>query len=477
MNYRIISRTLGLVLGIEAALMLLPAAVALYYHEEMFAWIVTLAVTAACAGILLLFKPKKRALYAREGFVGVAGSWVLMSVFGALPFRISGEIPSFVDAMFEVVSGFTTTGSSILTDVEAMSRSLLFWRSLTHWIGGLGVLVFVLAVMPLANNNAMHIMRAEVPGPTVGKIVPRARKTARILYTIYLVLTAVQVALLLAGGMPLFDSLIHAFGTAGTGGFSSRALSVGAYENPYIEWVIAIFLVIFSINFNLYYLVLCGGWKDALKDSELHLFGVIVAAATAIITLNVLPLYDGFSSALRGAFFQVMSVISTAGFATTDFNLWPELSRWVLVILMFCGACAGSTGGGVKVGRVLLMGRATHCEMRRMIRPRTVNRVMINGKIVDDDTIRGSLIFFFMYILLLLACALIISLDGFDMTTNFTAALTCISNVGPGFGLVGPMGNFAMYSPLSKVVLTVTMLIGRLEIFPILILFSPSLWK
>ena len=477
MNYRIISRTLGLVLGIEAALMLLPAAVALYYHEEMFAWIVTIAVTAACAGILLLFKPKKRALYAREGFVGVAGSWVLMSVFGALPFRISGEIPSFVDAMFEVVSGFTTTGSSILTDVEAMSRSLLFWRSLTHWIGGLGVLVFVLAVMPLANNNAMHIMRAEVPGPTVGKIVPRARKTARILYTIYLVLTAVQVALLLAGGMPLFDALIHAFGTAGTGGFSNRALSVGAYESPYIEWVIAIFLVIFSINFNLYYLVLCGVWKDALKDSELHLFGVIVAAATAIITFNVLPLYDGFSSALRGAFFQVTSIISTAGFATTDFNLWPELSRWVLVILMFCGACAGSTGGGVKVGRVLLMGRATHCEMRRMIRPRTVNRVMINGKIVDDDTIRGSLIFFFMYILLLLACTLIISLDGFDMTTNFTAALTCISNVGPGLGLVGPMGNFAMYSPLSKVVLTVTMLIGRLEIFPILILFSPSLWK
>ena len=477
MNYRIICRTLSLVLGIEAALMFLPVAVALIYHENLTVWAITILATASLAGVLALFKPRKRAIYAREGFVSVAISWVLMSAFGALPFRISREIPNFIDAMFETVSGFTTTGASILLDVEKMSHAMLFWRSLTHWIGGLGVLVFVLAVLPLANNNAMHIMRVEVPGPTVGKIVPRARQTARILYTIYLALTALETVLLLLGGMPLFDALIHAFGTAGTGGFSNRALSVGAYNSPYIEWVIGIFLVLFSINFNLYYFALCGAWKDALKDQELHLFGAIVLAATAIITLDAGRLFNGFFEAVRYAFFQVMSVLSTAGFATTDFNLWPEISRWVLVMLMFCGACAGSTGGGMKIGRVMLMGKAAHCEIRRLIRPRTVNRVMINGKAVDDDTIRGSLIFSFLYVLLLLVCTLVVSIDGFDMVTNFTASLSCLSNVGPGLGLVGPMGNFAMYSPLSKIVLTVAMLIGRLEVFPILILFSPSLWK
>ena len=400
-----------------------------------------------------------------------------MSAFGALPLRLSGEVTHYADAMFEIVSGFTTTGASILLDVEGMSRGLLFWRSMTHWIGGLGVLVFILAVLPLANNNAMHIMRAEVPGPTVGKIVPRARDTARILYLIYFALTVIETIFLLAGGMPLYDALIHAFGTAGTGGFSNRALSVGAYNSPYIEWVIGIFLVLFSINFNLYYFILCGGVRDALRDQELHLFGALVLLTTGIITIDILPLFDGFSSAVRHAFFQVMSITSTAGFATADFNLWPEVSRWVLVLLMFCGACAGSTGGGIKIGRILLMGRAARCEIRRMSRPRTVNRVMVNGKAVDDETLRGSLIFFFLYILMLILGTLLISVDGFDTTTNFTAVLSCLSNVGPGLGLVGPMGNFAMYSIFSKIVLTAAMLIGRLEIFPILILFSPSLWK
>ena len=477
MNRRMICRVLGLVLLIEAVMMLVPALVALLYGENLTPWGISIAATAGVGGLMLAAVPQKSVLYAREGFVSVALSWLLMSAFGALPLRLSGEVTHYADAMFEIVSGFTTTGASILLDVEGMSRGLLFWRSMTHWIGGLGVLVFILAVLPLANNNAMHIMRAEVPGPTVGKIVPRARDTARILYLIYFALTVIETIFLLAGGMPLYDALIHAFGTAGTGGFSNRALSVGAYNSPYIEWVIGIFLVLFSINFNLYYFILCGGVRDALRDQELHLFGALVLLTTGIITIDILPLFDGFSSAVRHAFFQVMSITSTAGFATADFNLWPEVSRWVLVLLMFCGACAGSTGGGIKIGRVMLMGKAAHCEIRRMSRPRTVNRVMVNGKAVDDETLRGSLIFFFLYILMLILGTLLISVDGFDTTTNFTAVLSCLSNIGPGLGLVGPMGNFAMYSVFSKIVLTAAMLIGRLEIFPILILFSPSLWK
>lgn len=477
MNRRMICRVLGLVLLIEAVMMLVPALVALLYGENLTPWGISIAATAGVGGLMLAAVPQKSVLYAREGFVSVALSWLLMSAFGALPLRLSGEVTHYADAMFEIVSGFTTTGASILLDVEGMSRGLLFWRSMTHWIGGLGVLVFILAVLPLANNNAMHIMRAEVPGPTVGKIVPRARDTARILYLIYFALTVIETIFLLAGGMPLYDALIHAFGTAGTGGFSNRALSVGAYNSPYIEWVIGIFLVLFSINFNLYYFILCGGVRDALRDQELHLFGALVLLTTGIITIDILPLFDGFSSAVRHAFFQVMSITSTAGFATADFNLWPEVSRWVLVLLMFCGACAGSTGGGIKIGRILLMGRAARCEIRRMSRPRTVNRVMVNGKAVDDETLRGSLIFFFLYILMLIVGTLLISVDGFDTTTNFTAVLSCLSNIGPGLGLVGPMGNFAMYSVFSKIVLTAAMLIGRLEIFPILILFSPSLWK
>ncbi len=477
MNRRMICRVLGLVLLIEAVMMLVPALVALFYGENLTPWGISIAATAGVGGLMLAAVPQKSVLYAREGFVSVSLSWLLMSAFGALPLRLSGEVTHYADAMFEIVSGFTTTGASILLDVEGMSRGLLFWRSMTHWIGGLGVLVFILAVLPLANNNAMHIMRAEVPGPTVGKIVPRARDTARILYLIYFALTVIETIFLLAGGMPLYDALIHAFGTAGTGGFSNRALSVGAYNSPYIEWVIGIFLVLFSINFNLYYFILCGGVRDALRDQELHLFGALVLLTTGIITIDILPLFDGFSSAVRHAFFQVMSITSTAGFATADFNLWPEVSRWVLVLLMFCGACAGSTGGGIKIGRILLMGRAARCEIRRMSRPRTVNRVMVNGKAVDDETLRGSLIFFFLYILMLIVGTLLVSFDGFDTTTNFTAVLSCLSNVGPGLGLVGPMGNFAMYSIFSKIVLTAAMLIGRLEIFPILILFSPSLWK
>lgn len=477
MNRRMICRVLGLVLLIEAVMMLVPALVALFYGENLTPWGISIAATAGVGGLMLAAVPQKSVLYAREGFISVALSWLLMSAFGALPLRLSGEVTHYADAMFEIVSGFTTTGASILLDVEGMSRGLLFWRSMTHWIGGLGVLVFILAVLPLANNSAMHIMRAEVPGPTVGKIVPRARDTARILYLIYFALTVIETIFLLAGGMPLYDALIHAFGTAGTGGFSNRALSVGAYNSPYIEWVIGIFLVLFSINFNLYYFILCGGVRDALRDQELHLFGALVLLTTGIITIDILPLFDGFSSAVRHAFFQVMSITSTAGFATADFNLWPEVSRWVLVLLMFCGACAGSTGGGIKIGRILLMGRAARCEIRRMSRPRTVNRVMVNGKAVDDETLRGSLIFFFLYILMLIVGTLLISVDGFDTTTNFTAVLSCLSNIGPGLGLVGPMGNFAMYSVFSKIVLTAAMLIGRLEIFPILILFSPSLWK
>ena len=473
MNYRMICYVLSLVHAIEAGLMTLPLAVTLYYHEDPFAFLVAILVTLAAAGILFAFRPKSRVLFAREGFVAVALSWVMMSLFGALPFTISGWIPSYVDAVFETVSGFTTTGASILVDIEALPRGLLFWRSLTHWIGGMGVLVFILAVLPLASNNAMHIMRAEVPGPTVGKLVPRARKTARILYVIYLAMTLLETVLLLLGGMPLYDALIHAFGTAGTGGFSNKALSVGAYESAYIEWVIGVFMSLFSVNFTLYYLMLSGGLRDVLRDRELRLFGFVVVMTTGMITLNISRLYDGFWQSLRHAFFQVSSIVSTTGFATVNFDLWPEFSRWMLVLLMFMGACAGSTGGGIKVGRMLILAKAARCEVRRVLRPRSVNHVMVNGHIVDDETVRGSLTFFFLYIVLLLAGTMLVSFDGFDLATNFTGVLSCLSNIGPGLSLVGPMGGFWMFSDFSKIVLSAAMLIGRLEIFPVLVLFSP----
>ena len=403
--------------------------------------------------------------------------WVLMSAFGALPFVISGEIPSFIDAFFETVSGFTTTGSTILTDVEALSHGTLFWRSFSHWVGGMGVLVFAMAVLPMTDGRAMHLMRAEVPGPTVGKISSKLSDSAKILYAIYFAMTFIEVVLLCAGGMPLFDSLIHSFGTAGTGGFSNKGLSVGAYNNPYFEIVIGVFMLLFGINFNLYYFLLLRRFRDAFCSEEMLAYLGIVGFSTVTITLNILHLYDNVGTALRTAFFQVSSIITTTGYASADFNLWPTYSRIVIVILTFVGACAGSTAGGLKISRVVIFLKAAKQDLNKMLHTHAVTTVRFEGKPLDEKVLRGVHNYFNIYMLLLTLSVLLLSLDGFDIVSTFTAVLTCFNNVGPGLEMVGPMGSFADFSAPAKLLLSFDMLAGRLELYPMLALFSPRLWR
>ena len=466
-----------MVLLITAALMLLPLIAGLYYGESVLNFIITIAATAALGGIFLLFKPKNRDIYAREGFAAVGLSWILMSLLGALPFVISGDIPHYVDALFETVSGFTTTGSSLLTDIEGMSRGCMFWRMFTHWIGGMGVLVFIMAVLPMSGEHSMHIMRAEVPGPVVGKLVPRVRKTAAILYLIYMGLTAIETLFLLGGGMSFFEALLHAFATAGTGGFSTRGASIAAFNSLYIEIVISVFMLLFAVNFNLFFLLLLGRVRDVLKNQELRCFACIVAFSMLSIAWNISGQYSGFAEALRYSSFTVASLVSSTGFGTADFTQWPQYSQWLLVIIMFIGACAGSTGGGLKLSRVMLLIRAAFADLRHMIWPRRVNRVQMEGQRVEAAGIRAVFSYFALYMLMLLLGTLLISFDGFDTATNFTAALTCLSNMGPGLGLIGPNGNFSIFSDFSKLLMSLLMLIGRLEIYPVLVLFFPSVWR
>lgn len=472
-----IARILGMVLLILAALLVLPLIAGLCYGENVLNFAVTIAAAAALGGIFMLFKPKNRDIYAREGFTAVGLSWILMSLIGALPFVISGDIPSYVDALFETVSGFTTTGSTLLTDVEAMSRGCMFWRMFTHWIGGMGVLVFIMAVLPMSGEHSMHIMRAEIPGPVVGKLVPRARKTAAILYMIYMGLTAIETVFLLCGGMSFYDALLHAFATAGTGGFSTRGAGIAAFDSLYIEVVISVFMLLFAVNFNLYFLLLMGRVRDVLKNQELRCFLVIVAFSMLTIAWNISGQYGGFAEALRYSSFTVASLVSSTGFGTADFTQWPQYSQWLLVIIMFVGACAGSTGGGLKLSRVMLLLKAAFSDLRHMIWPRRVNRVQMEGQRVEQAAIRAVFSYFTLYMLILLLGTLLISFDGFDTATNFTAALTCLSNMGPGLGLIGPSGNFSIFSDFSKLLMSFLMLAGRLEIYPILVLFFPSVWK
>jgi len=476
MNYKMISRVLGMIMLCIAVLMLLPLAAGLYYGENVSNFIKSMLITAATGGLLLCFRPQSSRLGAREGFVIVGLGWILISLLGALPFVFSGSIPNYVDAVFETVSGFTTTGASILTDIEAMPKGDLFWRSFTHWIGGMGVLVFVMAVLPMGGDHSMHIMRAEVPGPTVGKLVPRARKTSLILYIIYLALTLTETCFLMGGGMNFYEALLHSFATAGTGGFSTRGASIGAFNSAYIDVVVSIFMLLFSLNFNLYFLLLLGRFRDVFKNEELLWFVGIVLVSTLMLTLGIRNIY-GLSTALRHALFTVATIISTTGFCTQNFDLWPEFCKWLIVLIMFCGACAGSTGGGLKVSRVVILLKSAAAEIRQTIRPRSVNLVQMDNKRVDAGTVRTVGVFFVIYIFVLLCTTFLISFDGFDLETNFTAALSCISNVGPGLSLVGPIGNYAAFSAFSKILLFMTMLIGRLEIFPILLLFSRHTWK
>ena len=479
MNYRMLGYVLGRIFMVEAALMLLPVAVALIYGEtgRLAAFLIPLVLLAVIGLLLGKRAPADTAIYAREGLVIVALSWVLMSVFGALPFVISGEIPNFVDAFFETVSGFTTTGASILRDVEALSQSMLFWRSFTHWVGGMGVLVFAMAVLPMTDGRAMHLMRAEVPGPTCGKISSKLSDSAKILYAIYLAMTVLETVLLCAGGMPLFDSLIHSFGTAGTGGFSNKALSVGGYNDPYFEIVIGVFMLLFGVNFNLYYFLLLRHFKEAFASEELHVYLGIVAFSTLTITANIASLYDNVGTALRTAFFQVSSIVTTTGYATADFNLWPTYSRIVLVILTFIGACASSTAGGLKVSRVIIFFKAARQDLNKMLHSHAVTTVRFEGKPLEEKTLRGVHNYFNIYMLMLTLSVLLVSLDGFDMVTTFTAVATCLNNVGPGLELVGPMGSFAEFSAPVKLLLAFDMLAGRLELYPMLTLFAPRLWR
>ncbi len=477
MNRKMIFFLLGQIITACSALLLLPLLVSLIYSEFRcsVSFLITIS-TSLLIGFILIrsFKTDNRVIYAKEGFIIVALAWISMSLIGALPFTISGEMNNYFDAVFETVSGFTTTGASVLTDVEALSRSLLFWRSFTHWIGGMGVLVFVMAVIP-TSDRSIHIMRAEMPGPIIGKIVPKAKQTAKILYLIYIALTLILIVFLLAGGMPLFDSILHAFGTAGTGGFGIKADSIASYS-PYLQWVITIFMLIFGINFNLFYLILIGKLKSAVKSSELWCYLLIVVGAVCIITPNILSMFDNFSDAVRTSSFNVVSIITTTGFATTNFDLWPELSKGVLLTLMFIGGCAGSTAGGLKVSRIVLMFKMIKKELQHMLHPRSVSSVKFEGKVIDKTTQNSVFSYFTLFMVCYFIIFLLLSIEPFDFETNFTAVSACINNVGPGLGLVGPAGSFAQFSNFSKVLLSFAMLLGRLEIYPILFTFTPSTW-
>ena len=472
-----ILNTVGLMLKVEAVLLLLPAIAALIYGESCLWSILISAAISLAAGfaLTLLSRPKTQVIYAREGFITVALAWVAVSAVGALPFWISREIPSYIDAFFETVSGFTTTGASILANGEVMSRGLLFWRSFTHWVGGMGVLVFVMALVPSVTDRSIHIMRAEMPGPVVGKLMPRARDTASILYKIYVGMTLLQIILMWAGGMPLYESIVHAFGTAGTGGFGVKADSIAGYS-PYLQWVITVFMLLFGINFNLYYLLLIRRFRAAAQSSECWYYLGIVGVSIALITANILPMYESFQEALRLSAFQVASIVTTTGYATADFNLWPQFSKAILLLLMIVGACAGSTGGGLKVSRAVMLFKTVGREIRHLLHPRSVNSVRFEGKHVDGATLKSVSSYFAIYIICILAICLVLSLEPFDLETNLSATLACFNNIGPGLAAVGPASNYAAYSPLSKLVLSLAMLLGRLEIYPLLLTLIPTTW-
>lgn len=478
MNYRMTGFILGKMLGVEGALLLIPAFVSFVYGEKSgLSFLIVSALLLMIYLVLGRRAPKNKLIYGKEGLVIVGAAWVLWSLFGALPFFISGNIPNYLDAFFETVSGFTTTGSTILTDIEALSKGMSFWRSLTHWVGGMGVLVFVMMLTSLDDDNSMHLMRAEVPGPEADKLVPKARSTAKLLYSMYFVLTAAEVIFLLFGGMSFYDALLHAFSTAGTGGFSNRNSSIAFYDSAYIDGVITVFMILFGVNFNLYFLIRLRDWKTVLKNEELHTYLGIIAGSIAIITLNILSMYGNIVHAFRYASFQVASIITTTGFGTANFDLWPELSKTILLALMVVGACAGSTGGGIKISRLLILVKSVRQEIKRMLHPKSVTIVQINGKKVGRDTMHSVYIYFVCYILVLMGSVLVVSINNFDFTTSFTAVLTTLNNVGPGLNLVGPVENFYNFSALSKIVFCLDMLVGRLEIFPYLLLLSPDLWR
>ena len=476
MNIKLVLKLVGRILILESAAMVVPMAVALLYRESPLPFIYAILIMAAC-GFGLSVLPAKQQFFTREGFVAVGLIWIFTGLAGALPFIFSGWFATPIDAIFESCSGFTTTGSTILTNIEALPKGILFWRAFTHWMGGMGVLVLATAIVPKLGIRSHYLTQAETPGPVFSKLVPKQSQTSKILYTMYFALTALEVVCLKLAGMPLYDALIHSFSTAGTGGFSNRNASVGAYASVSIDIIITVFMLLFSVNFAIYFLLLTKKWREALQSDELRFFLGVVFGATAIITLSNLRVYSSIWESLRYTVFQVASIISTTGFGTADFVLWPQFSQLIIILLMFCGASAGSTGGGMKCSRVLLLLRSIRREIHRITHPRSVEVVKLDGKLVSESTLHSLLVFVGAYVTTVFVAALIISLDGESFAVSFSAALTCVSNVGPGLEAIGPSGSFAAFSGLSKAVMSLCMIIGRLEILPILVLFCPSTWR
>lgn len=476
MNFRLVFRVTGKTLMVEAVAMLLPLFVCLLYREDPVPFLLAIAITGA-AGLLLSLIRSDDHFFPREGFFAVALIWLLVSACGALPFFFCGYFHCYIDCFFEAVSGFTTTGSSILEAVELLPKGILFWRSFMHFLGGMGVLVLTIALLPSLGRRTVHLMKAESPGPVVSKLVPKSSQSSKILYGIYCGMTIVEILVLRLVGMPWYDSVVNSFAIAGTGGFAVRNLSIAAYGSPAIEIACTVFMLLFSINFSIYFLILCGKVRQALRSDELRFFLIVVAVSTGLIAVNIFSMVGNLGDSIRHAAFQVASIISTTGFSSTDFNLWPEFSKMILVLLMFIGACAGSTGGAIKCSRVLLLFRAIRREVRQIIHPRVVNVVKLDGRVVAEKDLRSTMLFFAAYIFITLMAVLLVSVDNFSFGTTFTAVVTCIGNVGPGLEMVGPMGNFAAFSGFSKLVLSMCMIMGRLEIIPILVLFSGTAWK
>ena len=477
MNIKLVLKLIGRILLVEAVALVLPLLVALLYREDPTPFLLTIAIVALCGFGLSALPCRSRQFFTREGFVAVGLIWIITGLVGSLPFLFCGYFATPMDCIFESCSGFTTTGASILTDIESLPKGILFWRSFTHWLGGMGVLVLATAIVPTMGIRSHYLTQAETPGPVFSKLVPKQSQTSKILYSMYFALTALEIVCLKLAGMPLYDCFIHAFSSAGTGGFSNRNASVGAYGSVAIEMIITVFILLFSLNFAVYFLLLTRRWKEALESDELRFFFLVVSGATVLIALTNLGYYTNVWESLRYAVFQVASIISTTGFATADYVLWPQFSQMILVLLMFCGACAGSTGGGMKCSRILTLLRSIRRDLHHITHPRSVEVVKLDGKVVSEDTLHSLLVFVGAYVFLVFGAALIISLDGNSFAVSFSASLTCVSNVGPGLELIGPTGNFSSFSALSKGVMSLCMIAGRLEIFPILILFSPTAWR
>ena len=477
MNYKMVLYTMGRVVLLEAAFLVLPMAVSLLYGERCAVSFGLTILVALAVGFLLTFlcRGSHGTSSIKDGFMIVALTWIMLSAIGALPFLFSREIPSYVDAFFETVSGFTTTGATILTDVEALSRGMIFWRSFTHWIGGMGILVFVVMLMK-TTDRSINILKAEMPGPTVDKLAPKSRDTARILYLLYISLTVLETVLLLLGGMGLFDSVVHSLGTAGTGGFGAYNASAANFS-PYIQWVLTVFMLLFGVNFNLYYLLLLGRVRDIFRNTEFKVYLGIIAAAVTIITVDILPLYQSFSTSLRQASFQVAAIMSTTGFVTADFTVWSPLSKTLLLLLMFLGGCAGSTAGGLKLSRIIILCKMARRELRRTLRPRVVDVIKMDGHRLEEQTAHSVAVYFALYMLCIGALLVALSFSPFDLETNLFSSVSCFNNVGPAFGMAGPVGNYSLYQPVLKLLLCAGMLLGRLEIYPMLLLFVPAAWR